>query len=155
MSQAKSDLQGSFYHTEMKLNMEKKDSFLEGKKWTNMNVLNWKQEVHFGGNSVKILWVYTTESSEDGEGSESKVFRRTWGGMNVKQRRRGVKHDSLVFIQEVVEGTIQSNKNYREHSAEFGTLWAEVPVRHPRRATLTGSAGLKGRGLGHRVRSES
>lgn len=44
-----------------------------------------------------------------------------WNECKAK-KERGVKPDSLVLIQEVVDGTIQSNKNYREHSAEFGTL---------------------------------
>lgn len=48
--------------------------------------------------------------------------REDWGGVNVKiKEKRGSQCDSLVLVQEVGDGAVQSNK-YGRHSTEFGSL---------------------------------
>lgn len=45
-----------------------------------------------------------------------------WGGVNVKiKEKRGSQRHSLVLVQEVGDGAVQSNK-YGRRSTEFGSL---------------------------------
>lgn len=56
-------------------------------------------------------------------------------GQSERKQRRGSKCDSLGAVQQVGDGTVQSDKELGRHSAELGALQVQVPVRHPRRAT--------------------
>lgn len=73
--------------------------------------------------------------------------------MNVKQRRRGSKRDSLVLVEQVGDVPFNHIRSMGVgQSAELGTLQVQVPVRHPRRDTSAEPAGLRGRGLGRKAK---
>lgn len=90
------------------------------------------------------------------ERSESKAFGRQdpqdQGGQDVTQKRRQGPSGTLVLAEELGDGTSQSDKEHRSMMLSWGPSEFGVPVRHPRRATFTGSAGVRGKGLGGRAR---